>query len=58
MKYNLRKFALLFSIIFIAAVIASGFTPGEGDRRNLKVLPADISSDSLERIMDDFVTSL
>lgn len=57
MTYNLRKSVVLLAIMLVLAFSISWTTPPD-DGRNLKVLPKDISSDSLERVMDEFVTAL
>jgi hypothetical protein len=56
MKYNSKKVFLLFTMIFLSALAISWSSPD--DERNLKVLPKDISSDSLQMIMDEFTTAL
>jgi len=59
MKYNGKKLVLLSGIIIFVSILISWNKPAKyGDERNLKVLPQNISSDSLERVMDGFVTSL
>jgi hypothetical protein len=45
-------------MIILSAMAVSWFAPPRGDERNLKVLPANISSDSLQMVMDEFTTSL
>lgn len=58
MKQNSKKLIFLSCLILSAAVMISWYSPSGDDDRNLKVLPKDISSDSLQVIMDEFVTSL
>lgn len=60
MKYNLRKSLVLLVISLVVAFSISWKIPllNQDDGRNLKVLPKDISPDSLERVMDEFVTAL
>jgi hypothetical protein len=58
MKYNYKKLLLLSGLIILSAVAISWNTAFEGDERNLKVLPKDISSDSLQQVMDNFVSAL
>jgi hypothetical protein len=58
MKYNSKKFTLLFFLIISCTLVISWYSPNENDDRNLKVLPKDISSDSLQKVMDDFTVSL
>lgn len=45
-------------IALLGLAVVSWISPSPADDRNLKVLPRDISSDSLERVMDGFVTAL
>lgn len=58
MRHNSKKMLLLFGLIAMIAVLASWQQANNDDGRNLKVLPKNISSDSLERIMDNFTTAL
>jgi hypothetical protein len=58
MKHNSKKLILLLGMIIFISVLVSWNAPGKDDERNLKVLPKDISSDSLERVMDGFITAL
>ena len=58
MRYNQKKIFLLLGILAMTAILVSWNRAKIGDDRNLKVLPKDISSDSLERVMDHFVTAL
>jgi hypothetical protein len=58
MKYNGKKLVLLCGLIILFSFLISWDQPGKDDGRNLKVLPKNISSDSLERVMDGFVTAL
>lgn len=57
MRYNAKKLFLLFGLAAMITALVSWYQPDEDDR-NLKVLPKDISSDSLERVMDGFTTAL
>ncbi len=57
MKFNLRKICVLGSLLLLIS-FAIAWTPGKEDDRNLKVLPKDISSDSLSIIMDEFTEAL
>jgi hypothetical protein len=56
-RYNTKKMILLGGLLVMIAILVSWNQPGD-DERNLKVLPKDISSDSLERVMDNFTTAL
>lgn len=58
MKYNYRKALFVFVIAALVSVSISWNRVSLQDDRNLKVLPKNISSDSLERVMDEFVTAL
>jgi hypothetical protein len=58
MRYNAKKTFFLVALTMIIAALVSWHTPRKQDERNLKVLPKDISSDSLERIMDEFTVAL
>jgi len=58
MRHNTRKIVLLLGLLAVITVFISWQPLRIEDERNLKVLPKDISSDSLERIMDDFTTAL
>jgi hypothetical protein len=58
MRYNVKKLFLLFGLAAMIAVLVSWYQPAKEDDRNLKVLPKDITSDSLERVMDEFTTAL
>jgi hypothetical protein len=58
MKHNRKKLCLLCSLIILSAGMISWYTPSPDDERNLKVLPKDISSDSLQVVMDNFVAAL
>jgi hypothetical protein len=58
MRYNAKKILFLCGLTIMIAALASWNSPRNEDDRNLKVLPKDISSDSLERIMDGFTTAL
>jgi hypothetical protein len=42
----------------LTAIAVAWQSPSTEDDRNLKVLPKDISSDSLSKIMDEFVEAL
>lgn len=58
MRYNGKKFFFLGGLIVAIAALLSWQQPRNEDERNLKVLPKDISSDSLERVMDGFTQAL
>jgi cytochrome c5 len=58
MRYNAKKIIFLCGLTIMIAALASWQSPRNEDDRNLKVLPKDISSDSLERVMDDFTVAL
>jgi hypothetical protein len=58
MKYNSKKSIFFLLLIFSGIAAISWYSPGEGEDRNLKVLPKGISSDSLQAVMDDFTFSL
>jgi hypothetical protein len=58
MRYNAKKILFLCGLTIMIAALASWQSPRNEDDRNLKVLPKDISSDSLERVMDDFTVAL
>ncbi len=58
MKYNSKKLVLLCGLMVIISFSIAWNQPRNNDGRNLKVLPKNISSDSLERVMDGFVTAL
>jgi len=58
MTFISKKTMILLLLGATALGMLSWFSPAADDGRNLKVLPKDISSDSLERIMDGFVSAL
>lgn len=58
MRYNSKKFFFICGMVMIITIFAAWQRPGSDDERNLKVLPKDISPDSLERVMDGFTTAL
>lgn len=58
MKYNGKKLVLVLAMVLFVSILVSWNKPGKDDDRNLKVLPKNISSDSLERVMDSFITAL
>ncbi len=57
MKFNLKKICVLSGLLLLIS-FAIAWAPGTKDDRNLKVLPKDISSDSLSTIMDEFTEAL
>lgn len=58
MNYIPGKIAVLAVLISLTFFGSAWIARPADDGRNLKVLPKDISSDSLERIMDVFTESL
>jgi hypothetical protein len=57
MRYHYKKLAILSALV-ILVILNTSWNRYGGDDRNLKVLPKTISSDSLERVMDEFTTAL
>jgi len=54
---NIRKLSIVSTILLLTIIIVSWTKPATDDN-NLKVLPKNISSDSLSAIMDEFTEAL
>lgn len=55
---NIRKLSVVSLIALLTLIIAAWTKPAGDDNINLKVLPKNISSDSLSLIMDEFTAAL
>jgi hypothetical protein len=57
---NTKKLSVVLFFIFFIAAGAAVYNPPQqpGNWKNLKILPKDISRDSLDKVMDQFKTAL
>ena len=57
MRYNKKMAVIIGSIVFVIIGIAAS-NPPEEKYKNLKVLPKKITSETLDKVMDEFKKSL
>ena len=53
-----RRITVILSLVVIVMVAVAATTPPPQHKRNLKVLPKDISHEELEKVMDGFKAAL